>query len=226
MKNLKNSLAVVLLACSGTLLFPNAAKAVSTIDFGVKSPTSGSLSYAGGAAPLTGAGIEVDDVVGLDTPLNNNVFATCVACTLEFETGASTGGWDFGAGGTISIIGGIDFPDATPDIAAGNTLLFGTFDSATIIQTSVSGFVFQIVGGSFTDTKHPDLVAFYGLPDVDYVGGLNISFTTTASMGDAFTTSDITSGDILNQPVPVPAAVWLFGSGLIGLIGIARRKKA
>ena len=26
--------------------------------------------------------------------------------------------------------------------------------------------------------------------------------------------------------VPVPAAVWLFGSGLIGLIGIVRRKKA
>jgi hypothetical protein len=26
--------------------------------------------------------------------------------------------------------------------------------------------------------------------------------------------------------VPVPAAAWLFGSGLIGLIGIARRKKS
>lgn len=26
------------------------------------------------------------------------------------------------------------------------------------------------------------------------------------------------------QPVPVPAAVWLFGSGLLGLVGIARRK--
>ena len=26
--------------------------------------------------------------------------------------------------------------------------------------------------------------------------------------------------------VPVPAAVWLFGSGLLGLFGIARRKKA
>lgn len=26
-------------------------------------------------------------------------------------------------------------------------------------------------------------------------------------------------------PVPVPAAVWLFGSGLIGLFGLARRKK-
>jgi hypothetical protein len=28
-----------------------------------------------------------------------------------------------------------------------------------------------------------------------------------------------------SQPVPVPAAVWLFGSGLLGLVGIARRKK-
>jgi len=25
--------------------------------------------------------------------------------------------------------------------------------------------------------------------------------------------------------VPVPAAVWLFGSGLLGLIGVARRKQ-
>ena len=27
------------------------------------------------------------------------------------------------------------------------------------------------------------------------------------------------------QYVPIPAAVWLFGSGLLGLVGIARRKK-
>ncbi|MEN8133637.1 MAG: VPLPA-CTERM sorting domain-containing protein, partial [Pseudomonadota bacterium] len=26
--------------------------------------------------------------------------------------------------------------------------------------------------------------------------------------------------------VPVPAAVWLFGSGFIGLVGVARRKKS
>jgi hypothetical protein len=30
--------------------------------------------------------------------------------------------------------------------------------------------------------------------------------------------------EISTSPVPVPAAVWLFGSGLLGLVGVARRK--
>jgi len=34
----------------------------------------------------------------------------------------------------------------------------------------------------------------------------------------------VADGDI--NAVPVPAAVWLFGSGFLGLVGVARRKKA
>ena len=33
-------------------------------------------------------------------------------------------------------------------------------------------------------------------------------------------------GSIPPSAIPVPAAVWLFGSGLLGLVGIARRRKA
>ncbi len=29
----------------------------------------------------------------------------------------------------------------------------------------------------------------------------------------------------LPDPVPLPAAVWLFGSGLVGSVGVARKKK-
>ncbi|MEN8133094.1 MAG: hypothetical protein ABFS45_23535 [Pseudomonadota bacterium] len=45
----------------------------------------------------------------------------------------------------------------------------------------------------------------------------------TSSKGDFFFAWAVRSGDV--SAVPVPAAVWLFGSGLIGLLGFARRKR-
>lgn len=49
--------------------------------------------------------------------------------------------------------------------------------------------------------------------------GIHMNFGISAGDSVTFNTLfDVT-------PVPVPAAVWLFGSGLIGLIGVARRKK-
>ena len=48
------------------------------------------------------------------------------------------------------------------------------------------------------------------------------------SMGFDFSldgTATAISTDVINTSVvPVPAAVWLFGSGLIGLVGVARRR--
>jgi len=40
------------------------------------------------------------------------------------------------------------------------------------------------------------------------------------------TPHDMDQVRILTAAVPVPAAAWLFGSGLLGLVGMARRKKA
>ena len=67
-----------------------------------------------------------------------------------------------------------------------------------------------------------------GLPDSVW-----IFFNTPELYGLYVTAIANTSADPLAkfsihlQPtvVPVPAAVWLFGSGLLGLVGIARRKK-
>ena len=56
---------------------------------------------------------------------------------------------------------------------------------------------------------------------------------TFGGYADAFSTMSMNFDDTTNlaalgemSAVPVPAAVWLFGSGLLGLVGVARRKKA
>jgi len=69
--------------------------------------------------------------------------------------------------------------------------------------------------------------------DLSYTGGSLAGSLTVGRLEGAFLadTTDLT-GDFnasivqakLGAVVPVPAAVWLFGSGLLGLVGIARRK--
>ncbi len=126
------------------LIAAGSAQGATVLDFGIKAPTAGSLSYSGGLTPLIGTAIDVDDVVGIGTPDNNNVFSICTSCTLDFQTGNSlTGGWNYGAGGSITITGGIDFPDATADIAGDSTLLVGSFNSATVVD--LGGGTFEIL---------------------------------------------------------------------------------
>lgn len=56
-----------------------------------------------------------------------------------------------------------------------------------------------------------------------FLGGTdNSAIAAVSYTGDDFYLDDIG----FNAVVPVPAAVWLFSSGLLGLIGITRRKKA
>lgn len=72
-------------------------------------------------------------------------------------------------------------------------------------------------------------------PGCQYWGALGNCLASVNSVAFDFsnaflTTSALaatgTSTTLLPTVVPIPAAAWLFGSGLIGLIGVARRKKA
>jgi hypothetical protein len=55
---------------------------------------------------------------------------------------------------------------------------------------------------------------------------LDISYGNTTGIWSATDggTGNVVSGTFTVSAVPVPAAVWMFGSGLIGLIGVKRKK--
>lgn len=63
----------------------------------------------------------------------------------------------------------------------------------------------------------------YGLVIGDPV---TLSFSTHVTSGSAATFTAAGTGEISGVHAPVPPAVWLFGSGLIGLASFAKRKKA
>ncbi len=200
------------------------------LNFNMNAPTSGSVSYGGIGGGLVGSNIDLDNVVGTSTPLNNNVTSTCLNCVLNFTSGLNTsagsGLWQFASGGSITITGGIDFAGSTPDISTGSTLLSGSFGSAFVQDLGAPGF--RVTFGNFTDTKHASLLSYYGLPGGTYNGALSLLFTAQNSgPGNAFTSTSMIGGNISNiAAVPVPAAAWLFGSGLLGLYSVARRKLA
>ena len=127
----------------------------------------------------------------------------------------------------------------------------GVFDDAAISSPSHTVYFDQAHGGNALSICAGTLVLnqtqdyFYaagGSPrlEFDNVGNLTgLSFSSLPLSSGAF--SFIVQDDSLNlatgawnantfsmtpaAPVPVPAAVWLLGSGLAGLVGVARRRK-
>ena len=98
-------------------------------------------------------------------------------------------------------------------------------------------FLFQVFAdygtgiGSFNDMEllNDNELLFVGLPGVVNDGRLlnplTGQFIRDINIGIGISMTDM-EADLRAQTVPAPAAVWLFGSGLIGLIGFARRKRA
>ena len=97
--------------------------------------------------------------------------------------------------------------------------------SVSIAQDGFGKFEFAVSDGGNSRT---DQLSF----SINVAGNTINDYYQYAAHVAGFTTQSCTSGPCtsawfgVGTPVPVPAAAWLFGSGLLGLIGVARRQRA
>jgi len=99
-----------------------------------------------------------------------------------------------------------------------------------VVQHSahVSDGTVNFMGSDSAEVRVGDVLIMESMISVDnhlaYSANLGYSWTDFQHTMNA-TLTTTTAGAVINA-VPVPATVWLFGSGLIGLIGFARRKNS
>jgi len=134
------------------------------------------------------------------------------------ETGAATGtalagqSWEIDEPGDSNGDIFVNFQDSALDNGIG-TSVFGN----TVFPDDVSmamGWDFSLAVGDMA------LIEFV-LSELAPTSGFFLSHSDPDSNATIYLSSTLTV-----SAIPVPAAVWLFGSGLLGLIGIARRKSA
>ena len=106
---------------------------------------------------------------------------------------------------------------------AGTDPLGSTFFTDSTFPNNIFGYQFDDLNGSVTGLLADG--ATVTAKSHMFVRLMAPGFETggAASIGDPL---DLSAGAFSGSfsVVPVPAAVWLFGSGLIGLVGLARRK--
>ncbi len=214
---------ITLIAVLGLSLSPLPAHAIPILDFFVVG--GGTISYGGGTTPLVGTGVQALAVVGTGTPSNAGVPHACGGCVLDFTTGnfisSGPSSWTFGAGGTITLTGGISGPGLS--IPIGTTLFAGSFTSNPVVIQGPLGLRALVAG--FSDTKNQTLTDFFGLPNASFGGLVNLSFAAPGNPASGFTSTAVLSGDVANTPTPEPSTLLLIGSGLVG-IGVGARRRS
>ncbi|MCP4022607.1 MAG: VPLPA-CTERM sorting domain-containing protein [Desulfobacteraceae bacterium] len=116
---------------------------------------------------------------------------------------------------------------------SGSAVVSGQFDAYTLTDATLdynltftpdeavaNRYAINIAEFSLYDGNTSDLLC-------GVINDLNQSGESPIALQVPFTLPITLSGalDVQAAPVPVPAAVWLFGSGLFGLVGIKRKRK-
>lgn len=183
--------------------------------------------------------------------LDNFIAASPNASLMQWNLGAISNGPGFAgvgvltthgnAGATIDPLADGGPVNGTQLLAAldnGSAYVNNNNPTQTVQGSSDPGYHFgglwagSFGGGTWTwDNQHigfagGELMSFISIDESNPIDGQPFvtAFSNAQWMVDPITGTVSYEGAV--SAVPVPAAVWLFGSGMLGLVGIARRRKA
>jgi len=117
-------------------------------------------------------------------------------------------------------------PDTTCSAQNGTSFGYGCSNSEMGNLYNVEGITLATPGifSNFQSGGYWSGTEFAPFVDNAWFLDFGNGYQGATNKGTGYYALAVRSGDV--SAVPVPAAVWLFGSGLVGLVGLARRKKA
>jgi hypothetical protein len=137
-----------------------------------------------------------------------------------------------GQGGISTNGGSLALFDDTDDMTSSNALVIGDSGGQVFFTDLGGDWRAQINGSSIVLEENNwfklgitwDGTTYYGDSDASLVGDDSwlIVFAEQGPGPGPGRRGNTLAVDL--APIPVPAAVWLFGTGLLGLVGVARRR--
>jgi hypothetical protein len=121
----------------------------------------------------------------------------------------------------------IDGMGIKPLVSCGALCDFSSGVSASTTGGTPASSKYAIFGSAVDDrsTAIGSSIALYGITGDGSTGTVESYILGSAKLSSNGTLT-LTGNGTTTAPVPLPAAVWLFGSGLMGLVGVSRRRKA
>lgn len=174
-------------------------------------------------------------------PSDSQIFVFDEQQSVEFVSSQSL---NFGSisAGTLVNSHYVQYDPASPSASVGGGTI--TFDGVILGVVTLTAFLDQDLSADGVGTSD----SYFGLsdglgpyptgddasarglgsPEDDLVINLGTNTLTIDSLGipGGSSAGNLDGFRVFTAVVPVPAALWLFGSGLLGLVGIARRKAA
>jgi len=164
------------------------------------------LSFS--AQSSNGAGVDFTTAT-----LNIDVLATTQGYNMSSFTLYEDGDYRVDGSGASAAADGFFRATSLTTLCSGPCQDTVLFDAGTLASTGVNNALWDM-GGSLDLSWGSDTKVRLTIQN-------NLTAETTESGENAFIQKKFS---VTIPQVPVPAAVWLFGSGLLGLVGVARRK--